>query len=86
MKHLKDLQQLPWVGPAIAEDLWELGLRKASDLKDADPEKIYEDLCDLQQARIHRALLYILRCVVYYASNPTHSPEKLKWWNWKDKA
>jgi hypothetical protein len=22
---------------------------------------------------------------VYYASHPVHEPEKLKWWNWKDR-
>jgi hypothetical protein len=27
-------------------------------------------------------MLYVFRCAVYYASNETHEPERLKWWNW----
>ena len=32
-----------------------------------------------------RCLLYVFRCAVYYASAQKHEPEKLKWWNWKEK-
>lgn len=84
--HLKSLLSIPWIGPVIAEDFWEFGLKKVSDFADADPEKIYEDLCDFHQERLHRCLLYIIRCAVYYASNETHDPALLKWWNWKDTA
>jgi hypothetical protein len=30
-------------------------------------------------------MLYVLRCAVYYASTDDPNPERLKWWNWKDK-
>ncbi len=32
-----------------------------------------------------RCLLYVYRLAVYYAENENRDPEKLKWWNWKDK-
>jgi SAM-dependent methyltransferase len=34
-----------------------------------------------------RCLLYSFRCAVYYAQTEEElrEPEKLKWWNWKDK-
>lgn len=81
---LKDFQRIPGVGPSIAEDLWQLGYRAVSDLKDADPEKLYEDLCQLQGCRVDRCCLYVFRCAVYFASHVKHDPHLLKWWNWKD--
>jgi hypothetical protein len=81
---LADLRQLPGVGRKTAEDLWELGLRSASDLRGQDPEALYQKLCRLQGAKIDRCMLYVFRCAVYYASHQQHQPELLKWWNWKD--
>ncbi len=79
------LMRIPGVGRAVAEDLQSLGIYEVSDLKQKDPEKLYADLCAKQHARIDRCMLYVMRCAVYYASSSTHTPEKLKWWNWKDK-
>lgn len=81
---LKDLMRLPGVGPSIAGDLWELGFRKAGDLKGQDPEALYLRHCDLKGCRIDRCWLYVARCAVYFASRARHHPEKLKWWHWKD--
>jgi len=39
---LKRLQEIPGVGKSIAHDLWELGIRRVTDLKGRDPEKLYE--------------------------------------------
>jgi hypothetical protein len=83
-KSLKDFRRIPGVGPQIAEDLWELGYRATSELKDADPEKLYEDLCEYQGCKVDRCMLYVFRCAVYFASNTTHDPHLLKWWHWKE--
>lgn len=82
---LKDFQHIPGVGIQIAEDLWQLGFRSISELKDADPEVLYQNLCDLQGCQVDRCMLYVFRCAVYFASNETYEPHLLKWWNWKDK-
>jgi hypothetical protein len=82
-KNLNDLMQIPWVGPRVAQKLWQLGFREASDLKNANPEKMYDDYCHLKGCKVDRCVLYVFRCVVYFASNKHHDPEKLKWWNWK---
>ncbi len=82
---LREFRQVPGVGKRIAEDLWNLGLRSVSDLKNQDPEDLYLRLCALQGTHVDRCLLYVFRCAVYYASNDIHDPELLKWWNWKDK-
>lgn len=82
---LKELQQIPGVGKSIAEDLYQLGIRRVSDLKGRDPEQLYRKRCTQQGVQIDRCLLYVFRCAVYFASEKNHDPELLKWWNWKDK-
>jgi hypothetical protein len=80
-----DLRRIPGVGKIIARDLQELGVDSVSDLKDADPEQLYEKLCLRKGVRVDRCMLYVFRCAVYFASRKNHDPELLKWWNWKDK-
>ena len=81
---VKEFRQIPGVGKNIAEDLWNLGLRSVSDLKNQDPEALYMRLCDYQGTHVDRCMLYVFRCAVYYASNDVYDAELLKWWNWKD--
>ncbi len=82
---LKELQTIPGIGPAIARYLYDIGIRKVTDLISANPEKLYDKLNAFEGARQDRCLLYVFRCAVYFASHKKHDPEKLKWWNWKDK-
>lgn len=81
---LKELQVIPGVGKSIAQDLIDLKITKVSQLKNRDPEKLYQELCDLRGMHIDRCMLYTFRCAVYFASHEKHDPEKLKWWKWKD--
>lgn len=83
---LKELQQIPGVGKAISQDLWQLGFRSVADLRDQNPEEMYKQLCIQQGTQIDRCMLYVFRCAVYYASTDNSAPEMLKWWHWKDKA
>ena len=84
MNALKELQIIPGVGKCLSQDLVDLGYRKVDDLKDSDPEEMYQNLMALRGHHIDRCVLYVFRCAVYYASNSVHEPESLKWWNWKD--
>jgi pathogenicity locus Cdd1 protein len=79
-----DLQRIPGVGPSIAADLCQLGVREVAELRGRNPEKLYADFCRRQGRHIDRCLLYVFRCAVYFASETKHDPELLKWWNWKD--
>jgi hypothetical protein len=84
---IKELMRIPGVGKSIANDLWNIGIRGISDLKSQDPQIMFE-LSNKYAGTIQdRCLLYVFRCAVYYST--THEskrdPEKLKWWNWKDK-
>lgn len=81
---LREFRRIPGVGKAVALDLWNLGLRSVADLQGRNPETLYNQLCDLAGMHVDRCMLYTLRCAVYYASNETHDPALLKWWNWKD--
>lgn len=85
MKKECELQKIPGVGPNVARDFIELGFFRISDLKDQNPELMYERLCEIRQQHIDRCVLYVFREAVYYASNEKHNPALLKWWNWKDR-
>ena len=82
---LRSFEEIPGVGKRIAEDLWDLGLRRVSDLRGKSPQKLYDKLCRIQGVKIDRCMLYVLRCGVYFATEKRHDPEALKWWNWKDR-
>lgn len=82
---MNDLQIIPGVGPKMSEDLLLLGITQIKDLRDKDPEELYERLCLMTGEKIDRCVLYVFRCAVYYATEDNPDPDKLKWWNWKNK-
>jgi hypothetical protein len=84
---IKELKTIPGIGKSIASDLWNIGIKKIADLKKQDPELLYDLSNRFAGTTQDRCLLYVFRCAVYYASTPENQqePEKLLWWNWKDK-
>lgn len=84
MDPMRSLQTIPGVGPSLAKELRSLGFQRAEELRDQDPEIMYENLMNIKGAHVDRCVLYVFRCAVYFASTEHHEPEKLKWWNWKD--
>jgi hypothetical protein len=84
---IKELRTIPGIGKSIANDLWNIGIKQISDLKHQDPEELY-DLSNRFAGTVQdRCLLYTFRCAVYFAKTPAskRKPEKLLWWNWKDR-
>jgi len=83
----KLLCTIPGVGPAMALDLWELGIRTMEDLARRDPQELYDTLIAQRGKHQDRCVLYVFREAVYFAATPParRDPEKLKWWNWKDR-
>jgi len=81
---LRDLQEIPGVGPSIARDLMNIGIRSVKDLRGRVPEALYHMSNRAAGVVQDRCLLYVFRCAVYFASTRNPVPEKLKWWYWKD--
>ncbi len=79
-----ELRTIPGIGPAMAVDLRELGIRRVADLKGRDPERMYRRLIRLRGSHQDRCVLYVFRCAVYFASTPSPRRALLDWWNWKD--
>jgi hypothetical protein len=84
---LKELMTIPGVGKSIAKDLLDIGISSITALEGKDPQALYDQSNKVSGCIQDRCLLYVFRCAVYFAETPTESrePEKLKWWNWKDK-
>jgi hypothetical protein len=84
---LKDLMTIPGVGKSIAQDLWSIGIRSVKELKNKNPELLYDKSNAYVGTTQDRCLLYVFRCAVYFASTDPKklNAEKLKWWNRKDK-
>lgn len=81
---LHELQRIPGVGPSMAQDLVDLGIRRVKDLRRRSPEGLYQQLCELRGQHIDRCVLYVFRCAVYFATEAEPDPERLQWWKWKD--
>ncbi|OQY06061.1 MAG: pathogenicity locus [Planctomycetales bacterium 4572_13] len=81
---MSDLKTIPWIGEKIEVLLNDVGVYAIEDMKKSDPEKLYDDLCDIKASPVDRCVLYVFRYAKYYVSNKQHNPECLKWWNWKD--
>lgn len=79
---LKELQRIPGIGPRLARDLADLGIRQVGDLRHRNPERLYDQLRALRGRHEDRCVLYAFRCAVYFATTQNPEPEKLKWWNW----
>ena len=81
---IRELRTIPGIGVSIADDLYQQGIRRVTDLKGKDPQQLYDRQCELVGTKIDRCLLYVFRCAVYFAETPKPVAKKLKWWNWKD--
>ena len=84
--YIKELRQIPGVGPSIAGNLVNIGIRSVEDLKGKNPERLYDRSNRAAGVVQDPCLLYVFRCAVYFASTKIPSPEKLQWWYWKNHA
>ncbi len=81
---MSTLEDIPGIGPSLAQDLQGLDIHSTSDLRGQDPEELYTRLCESAGSRVDRCVLYAFRCAVYFANHSSHDPKLLKWWNWTD--
>ncbi len=79
-----DLCAIPGVGPNMKQHILRLGYHWVEDLKQANPEEMYQQDCILHGGQLDRCVLYVYRLAVYFATTPNPEPQKLKWWYWKE--
>ncbi len=84
LKKKDPLLKLPNVGPAVAEDLHNIGIRSLADLKGKNPDVIYAKLEKYEGHHVNRCMLYVIRSLVYMADKNEFDPKKIAWWYFKD--
>lgn len=85
-KVLKELQTIPGVGKSTANDLYNIGIKKVTDLSGKSPNVLYKKLNRYSGVKNDICVLYTFRCAIYYATETNLQREKLNWWYWKDKV
>ena len=78
-----DLLTIPGVGKDMKMHLEALDITCVEDLAGQDPEEIYLREC-LMKGPTDRCCLYVYRLAVAFAEDRADTPEKRKWWNYKD--
>lgn len=78
------LEDLPGIGPSIADDLRRIGVERPEQLPGEDPYELFDRL-EAIDGPTDRCVLYVFRCAQYAVNKgPDGDPELLKWWSWKD--
>ncbi len=64
LKVLKSLQSLQNIGPATAEKLFSIGIKTPEQMKQSDPEKLYEKLKRKSGGKLDKCVYYQLKGAV----------------------
>jgi len=75
---LTELQKIPNVGPAVADDLLRLGIRSLEELALQDPDEMYRRLCDLDGKRHDPCVRDVFAAVTEFARVGEAKP----WWEY----
>jgi hypothetical protein len=73
---LRRLREIPNIGPAMADDLMRIGIRRVEDLAGRDPDALYEKLCRHDGARHDICVLDAFAAAVWFANGNEARP----WW------
>lgn len=82
MEALRRLQDLPGIGPRLADDLFRLGYRAPEDLHGANPVEMFMRLEELTGSAQDPCVLDAFQCAVYFASTEDPEPLLSQWWTW----
>ena len=80
---MADFQTLASVGPAAAQDLWDLGCRSLHDLADRDPVDMYHDLSLRMGIELDPCVEDVFRCAIAQVRDPQLPADRRNWWYWK---
>ena len=75
---LDALEDLPNVGPAIADDFRQIGVHRPEHLVGADPYRLFDDLCRVTGARHDPCVLDTFISAVRYMEGAPRRP----WWHY----
>jgi hypothetical protein len=70
------LQEIPNVGPRMAEDLLKLGVARLEDAAGRDPDEMYHELCAIDAKRHDPCVRDVFAAVVSHAEGHPARP----WW------
>ena len=76
------LGDLSGIGKAMLEDFKLLRITTVDELAQADPDRLYEELCDRTQTRQDPCVLDTFRCAVAQAKDPRLPAAQCNWWYW----
>ena len=82
MVGLCTFQTLKSIGPASAEDLWQLGYNAPGNLAGEHPYAMYLAYSSLVGELIDRCVEDVFRCAVAQAELPNLPDKSLNWWAW----
>jgi hypothetical protein len=80
METLKRLQELPGIGPSLADDLFGLGYRAPEDLQGANPVEMFVRLEEQTGSTQDPCVFDAFQCAVYCASTEDPEPLLSQWW------
>lgn len=72
-----ELQTIPNIGPAMADDLLRLGITSPSDLIDRDSDELYDELCRIDGIRHDPCVRDVFAAAVDFARGGPARP----WWH-----
>ena len=81
-----DITSIPGVESSIAEEFAKIEIYTIEDLKNQDPDRLYNVLLSTNQYKKQQTnpyLLYVFRMAVYFA-NGGRAQDKLVWSAWRD--
>jgi hypothetical protein len=81
----RQLSDLVSIGPAMLRDFELLGVRSVAQLAGRNPEKMYEQLCQITGKAQDICCLDVFRAAVEQAKNPNLPFDERLWWHWSRK-
>ena len=78
VREIAHLEDIPNIGPSIADDLRQLGITTPADLPGRDPYAMYDDLCRITEHRHDPCLLDTFIAAVRFMEGAPKKP----WWKY----
>ena len=79
------LSDLVSIGPAMLRDFELLGVHTVAQLARRNPEKMYEQLCQVTGKAQDICCLDVFRAAVAQAKDPNLPFKQRQWWHWSRK-